>query len=91
MDNIQKLYELKKPTEMRSLLGGNQLIYSFKNGYGASVICHKYSCGGDDGLLELAVLGNDGNIDYDTPIANDVVGYLDAEEAFDLLDKIEKL
>lgn len=34
------------------------------------------SYGGDSGLLELAVLRH-GRLCYDTPITNDVIGYLD--------------
>ena len=41
-----------------------QKIYSFPNGYGASVIKGPYSYGGPDGKWELAVLKND-EICYD--------------------------
>lgn len=58
--------------------------YEFKNGYGASVLRSSYSFGGDRGLFELAVL-KDGNICYDTPITNDVIGYLTADEVTEYL------
>jgi len=90
-NEIEKLKELKKPKERRTDIDGDQLLYKFKNGYGASVIHSQYLYGGDSGLLELAVLGKDGRISYDTPITNDVVGHLDADEAFDILKRIEKL
>lgn len=64
--------------------------YEFKNGYGASVLRSSYSFGGDRGLFELAVL-KDGNICYDTPITNDVIGYLTADEVTEHLQRIEKL
>lgn len=64
--------------------------YEFKNGYGASVLRSSYSFGGDRGLFELAVL-KDGDICYSTPITNDVIGYLTADEVTEHLQRIEKL
>lgn len=64
--------------------------YEFKNGYGASVLRSSYSFGGDRGLFELAVL-KDGDICYSTPITNDVIGYLTADEVAKYLQQIEKL
>lgn len=64
--------------------------YEFKNGYGASVLRSSYSFGGDRGLFELAVL-KDGDICYSTPITNDVIGYLTADEVTEYLQQIEKL
>ena len=49
-----------------------------------------YSFGGDRGLFELAVL-KDGNICYSTPITNDVIGNLTADEVTKYLRQIEKL
>jgi len=63
----------------------------FDNGYGASVVKHKHSYGGDKGLYELAVLGNDGQITYDTPITNDVIGYLREQDVSDVMEKIQQL
>lgn len=67
-----------------------QKIYSFDNGYGASVVCNLGSYGASDGLFELAVLKN-GEICYDTPITGDVVGWLDFAGVADILKKIESL
>ena len=67
-----------------------QHIYLFANGYGASVLRSSYSFGGDRGLFELAVL-KDGDICYSTPITNDVIGYLTADEVTEYLQQIEKL
>lgn len=64
--------------------------YEFKNGYGASVLRSSYSFGGDRGLFELAVLKG-GDICYNTPITNDVIGYLTADEVTEYLQQIEKL
>jgi hypothetical protein len=63
----------------------------FENGYGASVVRHEYSYGGKDGLYELAVLNTDGELAYDTPITNDVLGYLTDKDVTDVLIKIQQL
>jgi len=71
-------------------MGGVQAIASFDNGYGASVVKTPYTYGGRDGLYELAVLNNDG-IAYDTPITNDVLGYLSEKDVTEVLIKIQQL
>ena len=63
----------------------------FDNGYGASVVKHEFSYGGKDGLYELAVLNKDGELCYDTPVTNDVIGYLRPEDVTDVMEKIQKL
>jgi hypothetical protein len=63
----------------------------FDNGYGASVVKHDYSYGGKNGLYELAVLSSDGELTYDTPITNDVLGYLSKEDVTEILIKIQQL
>lgn len=40
--------------------------------------------------FELAVLKH-GELCYDTPITDDVIGYLTSNEVYDLLDRIEQL
>ena len=72
-----------------------QMVYKFDNGYGASVIRHKYSYGGDEGLFELAVIRFENedawHLCYDTPITEDVLGHLEEEEVLNILNKIELL
>lgn len=64
----------------------------FPNGYGASVVKSEYSYGGRDGLYELAVIEEKtGEITYNTPITDDVVGYLTEEGVSALLAEIELL
>jgi hypothetical protein len=64
------------------------MTYEFENGYGASVIADGY--GASEGLYELAVLHN-GRIVYDTPITEDVLGWLTAADVQATLDKIAAL
>jgi hypothetical protein len=73
---------------------GIQYLVFYPNGYGASIVQHKFSYGGDKGLWELAVIkGNDEdwNICYSTPITNDVKKYLTENKVDELLTKIETL
>lgn len=79
------------PKEEHKIHGGIQKIYRFKNGRGASVIKHEGSYGGDKGLWELAVLDGEDDIDYDTPITSNVVGYQTEEQIQALLLEISKL
>jgi hypothetical protein len=68
--------------------------FFFKNGYGASIVKHKYSYGGNDGLYELAVLkGNkeESHLCYNSGITGDVIGYLEPPEAIEYLIKIRNL
>tara|TARA_B100000579_G_scaffold85605_1_gene66918 strand:- start:34 stop:309 length:276 start_codon:yes stop_codon:yes gene_type:complete len=54
--------------------------YNFKNGYGASVACHTESYGGDEGLYEIALIDEEGDIitSPNDPSSNwqDVKGFL---------------
>jgi len=95
------LLEFRKSYDCPDLRGEGHYEYRFKfdNGYGASVIKHYGSYGYENDLFELAVLffiEEDGEvvssgITYDTPITDDVVGYLTNDEVLDLLLKIKKL
>lgn len=76
----------------RTANGGPQVLLRFPNGYGASVTSNRYSFG-----LELAViyfLGPgilDFDLEYGTPITDDVVGHLDAVRLNELLYQIYSL
>ena len=63
----------------------------FDNGYGATVVQGPHSYGGADGLYELAVVGKNDEICYDTPVTGDVEGYLSEAQVTDLLIKIQQL
>ena len=63
----------------------------FENGYGVSVVSHTYSYGGKNGLFEVAVLDKDGNLTYDTPVTNDVIGYLEPEDVSKIMEQVQGL
>jgi len=63
----------------------------FDNGYGASVVKGEHTYGGRDGLYELAVLGQDGKLTYETPVTNDVEGYLNEDDVTILMKQIQNL
>ena len=70
---------------------GKKSHMHFDNGYGVSVVSHSYSYGGKDGLFEIAVLDKDGNLTYDTPVTNDVIGYLTEEEVSGVMKEVQSL
>ena len=73
------------------LYDGVHFQIKFDNGYGASVVCHQFSYGGPKGKWELAVTDKNGDIDYSTPITDDVIGWLPWEAVFSVLEKIAEL
>lgn len=76
------------PASSGTLNGGEQYIFKFPNGYGASVIRSAMSYGGSSGLFELAVLDEDGHLTYDTPVTSDVIGHIESEELDGILDQV---
>lgn len=75
-------------------LGGPHKVYKFPNNYGASVVKHKYSYGGKDGLWQVGVIffyGDDYELIYSTPITNDVLWYFTDKEVENALEKIKNL
>lgn len=71
-------------------IGCEQWKFEFDNGYGASVITGGIAYCNEGQPYELAVLRH-GELCYDTPITDDVIGYLTSSEVYDLLDRIEQL
>jgi hypothetical protein len=70
---------------------GTRHAWRFHNGRGASVIRNEMSYGSSRGLWELAVIGRDGDIDYSTPITDDVLGWLTPTDVRRILREIEAL
>lgn len=83
--------QFKKYIKEQNDLGYPQTIYKFPNGYGASVIKFNYVYFG----IEIAVLRFDENgnwdIDYSTPITNDVIGGSNEESRDSVLQQIFEL
>lgn len=71
--------------------GGIRARMFFDNGFGVSVVKSEHSYGGNEGLYEMAVLGPDGHINYDTPITSDVLGYLSPEEVSKAMSDVQDL
>ncbi|HCW3301928.1 TPA: hypothetical protein OXE66_002036 [Listeria monocytogenes] len=72
-----------------ALFFNEQVLYKFPNNYGASVVSGPYTYG-----LELAVIyfsNENWDIDYDTPITNDVLGHLDKKSLKQALEEIYNL
>ncbi len=70
---------------------GKKARMMFDNGFGVSVVSHTFSYGGKDGKYELAVLDSDGQLTYETPVTNDVMGYLDPEDVTKIMEDIQNL
>jgi len=92
----RKVLTMRTPTRQipNPTAGGEARRYEFSNGYGASVVCHSFSYGDAQGLWELAVLitvDKGWDITYDTPITDDVIGWLAEDDVDALLDRIEAL
>ena len=83
-----KLKGYKKKVKIHD---GHGFIYEFNNGFGASVVQHSGSYGGNQGLYEIAVLDSDGDLCYSTPITDDVIGYANEDKVLDTLHRIKSL
>jgi hypothetical protein len=64
----------------------------FENGFGASIVKHKFSYGGKDGMYEIAVLDDiNGSPIYYTSVTDDVLGHLSEDEVMFYLNEIKNL
>jgi len=70
---------------------GKKARMHFDNGYGVSVVSHTYSYGGKRGLYEIAVLDSNGELTYDTPVTNDVIGYLTEKAVSKVMKEVQEL
>lgn len=83
--------------QMKHWSGGVQYIFRFGNSYGASIVKGYGTYGYEEDLWELAVLRfrseseDERFIVYDTPITDDVIGWLNDKEVRDLLKRIQEL
>jgi hypothetical protein len=75
---------------------GEHAFHFYNNHYGVSVVRGPYTYGGRDGLYELAVVymapgDKESQLVYDTPITNDVMGYLTPDNITDVMAQVEAL
>jgi hypothetical protein len=71
-------------------MGGTRATVHFPNGYGASVVTGSVFYTSSGSPYEMAVLDGDG-ITYDTPITDDVLGYLTKTDVESYLGRIAEL
>lgn len=69
---------------------GTQAKLDFDNGYSISVIFGHYFYSNGIDTYEIGILKN-GILCYDTPITDDVIGYVDAEEVTNIMKQIQEL
>lgn len=68
------------------------LVFRFANGYGASIIRGFGAYGTELAVLRFTGPGKtEWEITYDTPITDDVIGWLSAEECREILVRIAEL
>jgi hypothetical protein len=75
---------------------GEYAFHIYDNHYGVSVVRGPYTYGGMKGLYELAVVymapeDKESQLVYDTPITNDVMGYLTPDNITDVMAQVEAL
>ena len=92
MDKSYKTFKdlIFKP---QSFLNGLQAILFFPNGYGISVVRNDWSLTRFN-TWEIAILkGTESDYDlcYDTPIADDVIGYCSEEKVSNIMKQIQDL
>lgn len=63
---------------------------TFPNGWQANIIRGPWSNGNEQGLFEAAVMHGD-RLVYDTPITDDVVGWLDVAGVLEFCQKVAAL
>ena len=72
------------------LLNAKHAVINFDNGYGISVLFGTSFYSNGINTYESAALCN-GVLCYDTPITDDVMGFLKKEEVSDMMKKIQEL
>lgn len=72
-------------------MGGVFAKHQMPNGYGISVIRFNGSCGGDEGLYQLGVTDESGQLVYDTPITDNVIGWMTEADVLEVAEKVAAL
>lgn len=95
--SISKLDDVVTSAEHRKAHDGDQAVIFFRNGFGASVVRRSYSYGGPEGLYELAVIVKDEKdpsgfqLTHETPVTDNVLGWLTADDVVEKLKEISQL
>lgn len=66
-------------------------IVKFANGRGVSIIRNSGSYGQQAGLFEVAVLNAAGDLDYSTPVTDDVIGWQSVTDVLDVMKAVAAL
>ena len=87
-----KIMKTFKDLEFKPHMIGNglQARIKFYNLRGVSVVKFDGSHGYPD-LWELAVLDKNGRLDYETPITDNILGYLTDDDVTEIMQKVEAL
>ena len=89
MKTFQDL-EFEQINDAPFMVGKKSRMY-FDNGFGVSVVSHTFSYGGKRGLYEIAVLDKNGELTYDTPVTNDVIGNLSETGVTNVMKQVQEL
>lgn len=87
---IEQLKAMAETFEWNSLFAGYQYTAYFENGYGIDIVKHNGSYGREDDMWKIAVM-KDGECCYDTPITDDVIGWLTSEEVMHYATRVKML
>lgn len=93
MEKLKAFEDLEFEDRPNGLWGAVML---FQNGFGVSIITGGFTRTDDEGPYELAVLRHEGDkrqygLCYDTPITDDVVGYLTVNGVTELMRRVQEL
>lgn len=80
--------------DFQKSMSGVHARHFFPNGYGVSVVCSRYSYGGDRGLYEPGVVkgtAKRSSLTYETPVTDDVIGNLTPEDVTGLMADVAAL
>ena len=89
---MKKLQDVKMELNEETNIKQGKLF--FENGYGISIIQGGFSYTSNENEYEIAILKGDENnweLNYETPIASDVIGYLDENQVNQYIEKVSKL
>lgn len=83
--------ELEAAREIVMAEGDHREQVYFANGRGVSIIRNEFSYGGRNGMFEIAVLDAEGQLDYSTPVTEDVLGWQSVEQVLDVMKAVSEL